>query len=84
MSHDESKNDELYIPTETGKESVLIFNNKAINILLINNKWAEKTSRFVKPIKGRKFTKKLGILQFWFDLTSSKLFTAGDIQIFDK
>ena len=59
MSHDESRNDELYIPTETEKESVLIFNNKAIN-----NKWAEKTSRFVKPIKGRKFTKKLGILQF--------------------
>ena len=32
MSHDESKNDELYISTEVEKESVLIFNYKAINI----------------------------------------------------
>ena len=32
MSHDESKNDELYIPTEIEKESVSIFNYKAINI----------------------------------------------------
>ena len=37
MSHDESRNDELYIPTEIEKESVLIFINKDIN-----NKWAEK------------------------------------------
>ena len=54
MSHYESRNDELYIPTEIEKESVLIFNNKAIN-----NKWAEKTSRFVKPMKGRKIPQKV-------------------------
>ena len=53
MSHDESRNDELYIPTEIEKESVLIFNNKPIN-----NKGL-KNSRFDKPMKGRKIHQKV-------------------------